>query len=59
MFVGTVLADPSIRDCYVGDPPSCNNSLSADTACRGINVTTSDGWKRMDCDHALYNVLAT
>ncbi|KYK58749.1 hypothetical protein DCS_05767 [Drechmeria coniospora] len=50
------LADVPDRDCFVGSPPLCNNSLASDTACRGLEVTTIDGWKRMDCDYVVYNV---
>lgn len=48
-----------IRDCYIGSPPQCNNSLASDPSCRGLEVTTLDGWKRMDCDYVLYNVPTT
>ena len=44
------------RDCFTGSPPLCNNSLTSDSTCRGLDVTTLDGWKRMDCDYAVYNV---
>lgn len=47
------------RDCYVGSPPQCNNSLASDPNCRGLEVTTVNGWKRMDCDYVLYNIPAT
>lgn len=52
-------ATEAVRDCYVGSAPFCNNSLASDTACRGLEVTTADGWKRMDCDYVLYNIPAT
>jgi hypothetical protein len=47
------------RDCYTGSPPLCNNSLASDPTCRGLEVTTADGWKRMDCDYILYNIPST
>jgi hypothetical protein len=46
------------HDCYDGPPEFCNNSLASDTSCRGLEVTSSDGWKRMDCDYAVYNIPA-
>lgn len=48
-----------LRDCYVGEAPFCNNSIASDPDCRGIEVTTADGWKRMDCDYAVYNIPTT
>jgi hypothetical protein len=53
---GLTLATIPIRDCYTGSPPQCNNSLAEDPTCRGLEVTSMDGWKRMDCDYVLYNV---
>lgn len=55
IFRGAV-ANVPIRDCYIGEPPFCNNSLASDPKCRGFEVTTADGWKRMDCDYVLYNI---
>src|SRR5271163_2490926 len=55
---GIVSAAVPIRDCYVGEPPFCNNSLASDPTCRGLEVSTADGWERMDCDYVLYNIPA-
>ncbi|KAI5461830.1 hypothetical protein BGZ63DRAFT_444589 [Mariannaea sp. PMI_226] len=55
----SALAKVSTRDCYVGSPPQCNNSLASDPTCRGLEVTTADGWKRMDCDYVVYNIPTT
>ncbi|ODA83802.1 hypothetical protein RJ55_02318 [Drechmeria coniospora] len=58
-LLSLALAKVPIRDCYLGSPPYCNNSLAADPTCRGLEVTTADGWKRMDCDYVIYNIPAT
>lgn len=55
----SVVSAATNRDCYIGDPPFCNNSLTADSTCRGLEVDTLDGWKRMDCDYVIYNVPTT
>ena len=47
------------RQCFIGESPLCNNSLALDPTCRGLQISTLDGWKRMDCDYALYNIPAT
>jgi len=52
-------ANVTERQCFVGEPPLCNNSLAADPTCRGLEISTLDGWKRMDCDYVLYNIPAT
>lgn len=59
LFNTFAIATAPQRDCYVGSPPFCNNSLTSDPTCRGLDVATLDGWKRMDCDYALYNVPTT
>ena len=55
----SVCASVPPRDCYMGQPPLCNNSLASDPTCRGLEVSTADGWERMDCDYVLYNIPAS
>jgi len=57
-LIVTVVSKLPRRDCYVGDPPFCNNSLASDSSCRGLEVSNIDGWKRMDCDYVLYSIPA-
>lgn len=58
-LLSSAIASPPTRDCYTGSSPLCNNSLASDTACRGLQVTTADGWKQMNCDYVIYNIPTT
>jgi hypothetical protein len=58
-LVANIRASVTSRQCFVGQPPLCNNSLASDPTCRGLEVSNTDGWKRMDCDYAVYEIPAT
>ena len=60
LLFGLVSASGSItRQCYIGEPPLCNNSLAADKNCRGVFDNTLNGYKRMDCDYVIYDIPTT
>jgi hypothetical protein len=59
LSASAVYADATTRQCFIGEPPLCNNSLLYDPTCRGLNVSTPDAWKRMDCDYVVYNIPTT